>query len=56
MKGKVNKVPDIGKWIFDVWKIDHYCLTPFELSMSEDSIIFFIRTGKHVFKWEYRRK
>ncbi len=53
--GKVNVIPDEGKWWFSTWKIDHYCLTPFELSISTYSIIFFIRTGHRVYKWEYSR-
>ncbi len=52
---QANVVPDQGHWHFSTWKIDHYCLTPFEFEVSEYSVTFFIRTGHHVFKWEYSR-
>jgi len=56
MSEQVNRVPGVGKWIFQTWKIDFYNLTPFELDISAWWIVFTIRTGRRVFKWEYRRK
>jgi hypothetical protein len=52
----VNRIPDQGHWIFQTWKIDPFCLTLFELSISDYAICVFVRTGKRVFKWEYARK
>jgi hypothetical protein len=56
MSEQVNRIPDVGHWCFQTWKIDHFNLTPFELSISDYFITFMIRTGKRVFKWEYLRR
>ncbi len=56
MSEQVNMFPDRGHWLFQTWTLDHFCLTPVELSISPHWITIFIRTGKRVFKWEYARK
>ncbi len=57
MSEKVNRFPTKDhRLIFDAWKVDFFILTPLELSISSDFILFIVRTGHHIFKWEYLRR
>lgn len=57
MKAQVNRFPTKAHpLIFEHWMVDFYILTPVELSISNDCILFIVRTGHHIFKWEYLRR
>jgi hypothetical protein len=53
----MNRFPtEDHRLIFAHWKVEFYILTPLELTISNDTILLIVRTGHHIFKWEYLRR
>lgn len=53
---KIDRIPKPGNWYFQTWKLDFFCLCPFDLHITSYEVSLIIRLGYRVLKWVYARR